>query len=328
MGTRRRDIIALVGGVVAWPFAARAQQASTPVVGFLDSGSSTGMAETLAAFHRGLAESGYTEGQNVAMEYRWAEGRYDRLPALAAELVARPVAVIVATRSSAPARAARAATSNIPIVFQTGSDPVKDGLVESLNRPGGNVTGATRLTTALVQKRLGVMAELVPKMATIALLTNPAGPQTTEQVAEMEAAVRARGLKLHVAKASSDGELDGAFEALVQARADALIIGSDNLFIGQRKHIVELTMRHAIPTIFFERDSVVDGGLMTYSASLAESFRQVGSYAGLILKGTRPADLPVLQPTKFDLVINLKTARRLGIVVPAMLLATADEVME
>jgi len=286
------------------------------------------MAETLAAFHRGLAESGYTEGQNVAMEYRWAEGRYDRLPALAAELVARPVAVIVATRSSAPARAARAATSNIPIVFQTGSDPVKDGLVESLNRPGGNVTGATRLTTALVQKRLGVMAELVPKMATIALLTNPAGPQTTEQVAEMEAAVRARGLKLHVAKASSDGELDGAFEALVQARADALIIGSDNLFIGQRKHIVELTMRHAIPTIFFERDSVVDGGLMTYSASLAESFRQVGSYAGLILKGTRPADLPVLQPTKFDLVINLKTARRLGIVVPAMLLATADEVME
>ncbi|HYW62116.1 MAG TPA: ABC transporter substrate-binding protein [Bradyrhizobium sp.] len=328
MGTRRRDIIALVGGVVAWPFAARAQQANTPVVGFLDSGSSTGMAETLAAFHRGLAESGYTEGQNVAMEYRWAEGRYDRLPALAAELVARPVAVIVATRSSAPARAARAATSNIPIVFQTGSDPVKDGLVESLNRPGGNVTGATRLTTALVQKRLGVMAELVPKMATIALLTNPAGPQTTEQVAEMEAAVRARGLKLHVAKASSDGELDGAFEALVQARADALIIGSDNLFIGQRKHIVELTMRHAIPTIFFERDSVVDGGLMTYSASLAESFRQVGSYAGLILKGTRPADLPVLQPTKFDLVINLKTARRLGIVVPAMLLATADEVME
>jgi putative ABC transport system substrate-binding protein len=328
LATRRRDFITFVGGAVAWPFAARAQQASPPVVGFLDSGSPAGMTETLAAFHRGLAETGYTEGQNLTIEYRWAQGRYDRLPVLAAELVARPVAVIVATRSSAPARAVRAATSIIPIVFQTGSDPVKDGLVESLNRPGGNVTGATRLTTALMQKRLGVMSELVPKMATIGLLTNPAGSQTTEQAVEMQEAVRARGLKLHVAKASSDGELDGAFEALAQAPADALIIGSDNLFIDRRKHIVELTMRHAIPAIFFERGSVVDGGLMTYSASLADSFRQVGSYAGLILRGTKPADLPVLQPTKFDLVINLKTAKRLGITVPVTLLATADEVIE
>jgi putative ABC transport system substrate-binding protein len=328
LATRRRDFITLVSGAVAWSFAARAQQPGTPVVGFLDSGSTTGMTETLAAFHRGLAETGYTEGKNVTLEYRWAQGRYDQLPVLAAELVARPVAVIVATRSSAPAHAARASTSTIPIVFQTGSDPVKDGLVSSLNRPGGNVTGATRLTTALVQKRLGVISELVPKMATIGLLTNPAGPQTMEQVEEMEEAVRARGLRLYHAKASTISELDNAFASLAQARADALIIGSDNLFIGQRKHIVELTMHHAIPTIFFERGSVLDGGLMTYSASLADSFRQVGSYVGLILKGKKPADLPVLQPTKFDLVINLHTAKRLGITVPAILLATADEVIE
>ena len=325
---RRREFIWLAGATLVWPLAARAEPAGNPVIGFLDSGSPAGMTETLAAFHRGLAETGWTEGQNVAVEYRWAEGGYDRLPALAAELVARPVAVIVATRSSAPGRAARASTSSIPIVFQTGSDPVKDGLVASLNRPGGNVTGATRLTTALLQKRLGVMAELVPDMAIIGLLTNPAGPQTAEQVAEMEQAARARGLRLHVAKAAGDAELDGAFAALAQARADALIIGSDNLFIGRRKPIVELTMRHAIPTMFFERASVVDGGLMTYSASLADSFRQVGSYSGLILKGAKAADLPVLQPTKFDLVINLKAARTLGIAVPATLLATADEVIE
>jgi putative ABC transport system substrate-binding protein len=325
---RRREFIWLAGATLVWPLAARADPAGNPVIGFLDSGSPAGMTETLAAFHRGLAETGWTGGQNVAIEYRWAEGGYDRLPALAAELVARPVAVIVATRSSAPARAARASTSTIPIVFQTGSDPVKDGLVASLNRPGGNVTGATRLTTALLQKRLGVTAELVPNMAIIGLLTNPAGPQTAEQVAEMEQAARARGLKLHVAKAASDAELDGAFAALAQARADALIIGSDNLFIGRRKHIVDLTMRHAIPAMFFERASVVDGGLMTYSASLADSFRQVGSYTGRILKGAKPADLPVLQPTKFDLVINLKAASTLGMTVPPTLLATADEVIE
>jgi putative ABC transport system substrate-binding protein len=325
---KRREFIGLVGAAVSWPRVARAQQTPVPVIGFLDSGSPAGMTETLAAFHRGLAETGWTEGQNVAVEYRWAEGRYDQLPVLAAELVARPVAAIVATRSSAPARAARASTSSIPIVFQTGSDPVKDGLVASLNRPGGNVTGATRLTTALLQKRLGVMADLVPSMAIIGLLTNPAGPQTAEQVAEMEQAAGARGLRLHVAKAAGDAELDGAFAALAQARADALIIGSDNLFIGRRKHIVDLTMRHAIPAMFFERASVVDGGLMTYSASLADSFRQVGSYTGRILKGAKPADLPVLQPTKFDLVINLKTARMLGMTVPATLLAVADEVIE
>jgi putative ABC transport system substrate-binding protein len=324
---RRREFITLLGAVAATPFAAHAQQAM-PVIGFLDSGASAGMTANLAAFHRGLAETGFTEGQNLAIEYRWAQGHYDRLPALAAELVSRPVAVIAATRSSAPARAAQAATSSIPIVFQTGSDPVRDGLVASLNRPGGNVTGATRLTTILLQKRLGLMAELVPKMSTIALLTNPAGPQTAEQLREMEEPVRARGLKLHLAKASSEAELEPAFAAIANARADALIIGSDNLFIGRRKQIVALTMRYRIPTMFFERDSVVDGGLMTYSAGLADSFRQVGVYVGRILKGAKPADLPVLQPTKFDLVLNLKAAKALGLDLPPTLLALADEVIE
>jgi putative ABC transport system substrate-binding protein len=324
---RRREFITLLGAVAATPFAAHAQQAM-PVIGFLDSGASAGMTANLAAFHRGLAETGFTEGQNLAIEYRWAQGHYDRLPALAAELVSRPVAVIAATRSSAPARAAQAATSSIPIVFQTGSDPVRDGLVASLNRPGGNVTGATRLTTILLQKRLGLMAELVPKMTTIALLTNPAGPQTAEQLREMEEPVRARGLKLHLAKASSEAELEPAFAAIANARADALIIGSDNLFIGRRKQIVALTMRYRIPTMFFERDSVVDGGLMTYSAGLADSFRQVGVYVGRILKGAKPADLPVLQPTKFDLVLNLKAAKALGLDLPPTLLALADEVIE
>jgi putative ABC transport system substrate-binding protein len=213
-------------------------------------------------------------------------------------------------------------------VFQTGSDPVKDGLVTSFNRPGANVTGATRLTTALLQKRLGVMSGLLPKLSLIGLLTNPAGPQTAEQVEELEDAARTRGFRVYVAKAATDAELDGAFASLAQARADALIIGSDNLFIGRRKHIVELTMRYAIPAMFFERASVLEGGLMTYSASLADSFRQVGSYTGLILKGAKPADLPVLQPTKFDLVINLKAAKTLGIAVPATVLAIADEVIE
>ena len=325
---RRREFITLVSGAVAaWPIPARAQQ-SMPVLGFLDSGSASGMTSNLAGFHKGLAETGYIEGKNVAIEYRWAQGRYDRLNALAAELVRRPVAVIAATRSSAPARAAKAATSTIPIVFQTGSDPVKDGLVVSFNRPGGNVTGATRLTTAVIQKRLGLIFELVPKATVIALLANPAGPQTATQVEVLQEATRARGLKLHVVNARNEGELDTAFAAAAQNKVDALIIGSDNLFIDRRKHIVALTIRHAIPTIFFERDSVVDGGLMSYSAGLANSFRQVGVYVGRILKGEKPADLPVLQPTKFDLIINLSTAKALGLDLPPTLLALADEVIE
>jgi putative ABC transport system substrate-binding protein len=325
---KRREFITLLGGAVAWPLSAHAQRQGMPVVGFLDSGRESGMAANLAAFRNGLAEGGFTEGGNVHVEYRWAEGRYDRLPVLAAEFVNRNVAVIVATRSSAPAFAAKAATSTIPIVFQTGSDPAKDGLVASINRPGGNVTGATRLTTTLIQKRLGIMSDLVPGLRVVALLTNPAGPQTEEQVREMEEPVRARGLQFHVAKAGTEAELDRAFAAMAEARVDGLVIGSDNLFIDRRKQIVALTMRHAIPTIFFERESVIDGGLMTYSASLADSFRQVGAYVGRILKGDKPADLPVLQPTKFDLIVNLKTAKALGITVPPTLMALADEVIE
>ena len=252
---KRREFITLLGGAAAaWPLAARAQQPAMPVIGFLDKGSPVGMTANLAGFRQGLAESGYSEGKNVAIEYRWAQNQNDRLPALAAELVRLPVTVIAATRSSAPALAAKAATSTIPIVFQTGSDPVKDGLVASFNRPGGNVTGATRLTEELVPKRLGLISELAPKATAIALLVNPNGIQTALQVQEMQEATRTRGVALHVASASSDGELDAAFAAIAQSGAAVLVEGSDPLFIDLRKHIVALTLSHKIPTIFFERE--------------------------------------------------------------------------
>ena len=324
----RREFIGLVGGAVAWPLTARAQQAAMPVIGFLDSGSPTGMTETLAAFHRGLAESGYTEGQNVAVEYRWAQGGYDRLPTLAADLVRRPVTVIAATRGPGPARAAKAATSTIPIVFQSGSDPVRDGLVASLNQPGGNVTGASRLSNDLIPKRLGLIAELIPSTKAIALLANPAGPQFESQVGEMQGPTHTLGLKLNVLKASNESELDAVFAAIAPSGASALMIANDQLFIGRRERIVALALRHGIPTSFAERESVVAGGLMSYAASFSDSFRQVGSLVGRILKGARPQDLPVQQPVKFELVINLKTARALGITVPLTLQAAADEVIE
>jgi putative ABC transport system substrate-binding protein len=325
---RRREFIALVGGVAAtWPLAARAQS-GMPVIGFLDRGLPQGMAANLAGFHKGLAENGYVEGNNVTIEYRWAENQNDRLPALAAELVHRPVAVIAATRSPAPALAAKAATSTIPIVFQTGSDPVEDGLVASFNRPGGNITGATRLTLELAPKRLDILLQLVPHATKIGMLINPNGIQTAVQVREIQEAIQARGLAVHIARASSDNELDAAFDDIANSGAAALIEASDPFFIGARKHIVALTISHKMPAIFFEGDSVVDGGLVTYSASLSDSFRQVGDYVGRILKGAKPADLPVLQPTKFELIINLKTAKALGLTVPPTLLALADEVIE
>jgi putative ABC transport system substrate-binding protein len=325
---RRRDLIAQLGGVAAtWPLAARAQ-GGMPVIGFLDFGLPQGMAANLAGFHKGLAENGYVEGKNVTVEYRWAENQNDRLPALAAELVRRPVAVIAATRSSAPALAAKAATSTIPIVFQTGSDPVKDGLVASFNRPGGNITGATRLTLELAPKRLDVLMQLVPHATTIGMLINPNGIQTAVQVREIQEAIKARGLAVHISRASSDNELDAAFDDIAKSGAAALVEASDPLFIGARKHIVALTIIHKMPAIFFERDSVVDGGLVTYSASFSDSFRQVGDYVGRILKGAKPADLPVLQPTKFELIINLKTAKALGLTIPPSILALADEVIE
>jgi putative ABC transport system substrate-binding protein len=324
----RREFITVLGGAVTWPLAAHAQVPAMPMVGFLDSGSPVGMDVNLAGFRAGLAESGYTEGKNVTIAYRWADNQNDRLATLAAELVRLPVAVIAATRSSAPALAAKAATSTIPIVFQTGSDPVKDGLVASFNRPGGNVTGASRMSTQLVPKRLDVLLQLLPNAKSIGLLVNPNGIQTALQVQEMQQAAHERGLALHIASASTVGELDKAFAELTQAGTAALVEGNDPLFIDQRKHIVALTVANKIPTIFFEENSVADGGLMTYGANFSDSFRQVGAYVGQILKGAKPADLPVQQPTKFDLIINMKTAKALGLTVPPTLLALADEVIE
>jgi putative ABC transport system substrate-binding protein len=326
---KRREFVTLLGGAaVTWPLAARAQQPAMPVIGFLDSGSPDGMTAYLAAFRQGLGETGYAEGKNVAIDYRWAQGDADRLPGLASELIRRPVAVIAATRGPMPALVAKAATSTIPIVFQSGSDPVQDGLVASLNRPGGNVTGATRLSTDLIPKRLGVISELAPKMTAIAMLVNPFGPQATAQRLEMQRATRTRGLELHVFEAGTDREFEPAFAAIAQSKVDALIIATSPFFIGQRDQIASLAMRHAIPTIFGEREAVAAGGLMSYAASLADSFRQVGVYVGRTLKGEKPADLPVLQPTKFDLIINLKTAKALGLEIPDKLLALADEVIE
>jgi putative ABC transport system substrate-binding protein len=329
---RRRDVLQGIAGLAAVPLVLRPlaahAQPSLPVIGFLDSGSPGSMVANLAGFHEGLSEAGYIEGKNVAVEYRWAQGRYDQLPALAAELVLRPVAVIAATRTSAPAIAAKAATSTIPIVFQIGTDPVQDGLVASINRPGGNVTGATRLSMVINQKRLGVLSELVPKATAIGLLVNPDSPTTAAQMQNMQEATRASGLELHVFNASTDHDLDAAFAAVAQSGAAALVQGNDPTFIDRRKHIIALTLGYKIPMIFFERDSVVDGGLMSYSANFTDSFRQVGVYVGRILQGQKPADLPVLQPTRFELIINLKTAKALGLDIPPKLLFTADEVIE
>jgi ABC-type uncharacterized transport system substrate-binding protein len=325
---QRRDFLGVLGGAVAWPLSARAQQPAMPIIGWIDSGSSAGMTANLAAFHKGLGETGYIEGQNVAIEYRWAEADYNRLPALAADLVHRQVAVIAATRGPGPARAAKAATSTIPIVFQTGTDPVKDGLVSSLNRPGGNVTGVSRLSTDLIPKRLGLIVELVPNTKAIALLVNQAGPAAESQVGEMQGPAHALGLQLNVVKASSERELDTTFAAIANSGASGLIIAADPLFTGRRDQIVALALRHAVPTSYAERESVLAGGLMSYAASFTDSFRQVGVLVGRILKGAKPEDLPVVQPTKFELVINLKTAKALGLTVPPTMLTQADEVIE
>ena len=328
---QRRKFLTLVGGAaasVSSPLAALAQQTTMPVIGFLDSGSAAGMTEPLAAFHSGLAQAGYTEGRNFSIEYRWAQDRYEQLPALADELVRRQVAVIAATRGPGPARAAKAATSTVPIVFQSGGDPVKDGLVSSLNRPGGNVTGASRLSTDLIPKRLGLIAELVPNTKAIALLVNPAGPQAESQVREMQEPTRTLGMQLIVVNASNEGELGTTFAGIAQSGANALIIANDPLFIGRREQIAALAIHYSVPTTFAERESVVAGGLMSYAASFSDSFRQVGGLVGLILKGAKPEDLPVQQPVKFELVINLKTAKAIGVTVPLTLQASADEIIE
>jgi putative ABC transport system substrate-binding protein len=328
---KRREFIFLLGGAAAapvlMPLAAPAQP-SMPVIGFLDSGSPDGITAYLDAFRRGLSETGYTEGRNISIEYRWARSRPDQLPILAAELVRRPVAVIAATRSPGPGLAAKAASSTIPVVFQSGGDPVVDRLVASLNRPGGNVTGATRMSTELIPKRLSVIAELKPGMKAIAMLWNPSGPQASEQMLEIQNAAQKRGFELLVSNASSNAEFEPAIAAIAASKAEATVVATNPLYIDRRDLITSLALRYRVATMFGESEAVAAGGLMSYAASLADSFRQVGVYVGRILKGEKPADLPVLQPTKFELVLNLKTAKALGLDVPPTLLALADEVIE
>jgi putative ABC transport system substrate-binding protein len=326
---RRREFMTLLGGAAAaWPLAARAQQPAMPVVGFLHPTSLFTNADRMRGFHRGLKDTGIVEGENVAIAYRWAEGQFDRLPELAAELVYRQVAVIAAFAPPA-ALAAKAATTTIPIVFAVGEDPVRLGLVTSLARPGGNVTGFNFFNYELVAKRLELLRELVPRATRVALLVNPANATVTEStLRDVEAAARTIGLQLQVLNASTTGEINAAFATLVRERSDALFVGPDAFFSSRRVHIATLAARHVVPATYAQREYVEAGGLMSYGTNLTDTFRQVGVYAGRILKGTKPADLPVVQASKFELVINVETARMLGLTVPPMLLARADEVIE
>jgi putative ABC transport system substrate-binding protein len=324
---RRREFITLLGsGAVAWPLAARAQHPATPVIGFLSIPSAVGGA-FLASFRKGLSEAGFVEGRNVAIEYSFAGGDVSRLPALAAELVSRRVTVLFVV-SSAAALAAKAATSTIPIVFAAGVDPVKSGLVASLNRPGGNTTGVSFLVTELEPKRLGLLHELVPKVDLIAVLLNPNGLAFENQSREIDAAARALGLKLHIERASNERNIDAAFAAFAQKRAGALLVGADPYYESRRDLVVALALQYRLPSIYWLGELAEAGGLMSYGTSLTDSFRQGGDYVGRILKGEKPADLPVVQSTKFELVINLKTAKTLDLTFPPGLLAIADEVIE
>jgi putative tryptophan/tyrosine transport system substrate-binding protein len=325
---KRRDFISLLGGAAAWPLAARAQQPAVPVVGFLNSTSPGPYAHLVAAFRKGLSETGYVEGRNVAIEYRWAEGQYDRLPALAADLVRRQVAVIAATGGEPSVLAAKAATLTIPILFITGSDPVKLGIVASLNRPGGNVTGVSIFYAVLGPKRLALLQELVPKIAVIGVVVNPAFAYAEEETKDLLAAGRALDKQIHIATASTEGEIDAAFGSLVERRVDAIMVAVDPFFVSRRGRFIALAAQHALPVVYFSRDFTADGGLMSYGPNLAEAYHQVGVYTGRILNGAKPANLPVVQPTKFEFVINLKTAKSLGLPIPDKLLALADEVIE
>ncbi|MGB9272993.1 MAG: ABC transporter substrate-binding protein [Pseudolabrys sp.] len=326
---KRREFITLVGGAAAtWPLTVRAQQQPMPVVGFLNAASPGPLRQQVAAFREGLKESDYVEGRNVAVEYRWAEGQYDRLPALVADLVRQQVSVIVSGGGAPAVLAAKAATTTIPIVFSLGADPVGLGVVASLNRPGGNITGVYQFTSGLEAKRLGLLHEMIPKATPIAVLVNPNFADAENQLRDVEEAAARLEVQLVIVRANAESDFDAAFSTLVRQRAGALLVCSSPFFNGRREQLVVLAARHAVPAIFEWRDFAAAGGLMSYGTSLADAYRQVGVYAGQILRGAKPVDLPVVQSTKFELVINLSTAKALGLEVPPTLAARADELIE
>ena len=324
---KRREFIAALGSAAAWPMVARAQRAAMPVIGYLCLGSPSG-ASYLAGLRQGLNETGYIEGQNVAIEYRWAEGDYDRYPALVAELVGRQVNVILAAGTVQSALAAKAATATIPIVFANGSDPIKFGLVASLNRPGGNLTGVSFFTAILEAKRLGLLHELVPSAATVACLVNPNNPNAETQLNDIDQGARALGLRIRILNASGERDFDKIFDALDQQQTGALLVATDPAFLAGRQQITALVARHAVPAIYEWREFVEAGGLASYGTNLTDAYRQAGVYVGKILNGAKPAEIPVIQSTKFEFVINIKTAKTLGLEIPAGVSARADEVIE
>jgi putative tryptophan/tyrosine transport system substrate-binding protein len=325
---KRREFITLLGGGAAtWPLAVRAQQPALPVIGFLNGGSAAAQAASATAFRQGLSQTGHIENQNIKIEHRWAESQYDRLPGMAADLVRRKVTVIAATGTPA-ALAAKAATTVVPIVFETAGDPLRLGLVSTLNRPGHNTTGVTQLSSELVSKRLGLLHDMIPAATIIGLLLDPHDPRAEMQASDMRAASRALGLQVHLVDASTEGEIDSAFAKLAQQRVGALFVGTGEFFTKRSEQIVALATRHALPAIYQYRLFTVIGGLATYGTSLTDSYRQAGIYTGRVLKGEKPADMPVWQPTKFELVLNLKTAKALGLTIPPGVLAIADEVIE
>jgi putative ABC transport system substrate-binding protein len=326
---RRREFMTLLGGAAAWPLAARAQQPALPVIGLVNGGSAGGSTGNAAAFRKGLGESGYVEGQNVTVEYQWLDGQYDRLPSLMADLVRRRVSIIATPASNAAALAAKAATTMIPIVFGVGEDPVELGLVVSLSRPGGNATGIHLFAGEIVAKRLALLHELAPKAVRVAVLVNPANATNAETtLRNVRQAASAIGLQIHVLNASTSREIDAAFAVLAHEHVDALFVAPEAFFASRRVQFATLAARERIPAAYADREIVEAGGLMNYNIDLADSFRHVGVYAGKILKGAKPADLPVVQPTKFEFVLNLQTAKALGLDIPPTVLAIADEVIE